>query len=116
MLKVNELLPLLFKNGFRINAIGFNCGNCKKNIPSTQIHGIATELNEHCMAFTGKGYCYECRTITPVECRFSDDGSFLNKSKSGWKRGNITIDYLGTAFVVWRKLKAFACRLRNMSW
>jgi len=110
MSTVSQLLPFLFKNGSRIHEIGMSCGKCGKDIPAAQIKGTADQINEHCTAFTGKGFCYECRTITPVECHFADDGSFLSRSGTGWRRGIITMDYPWLLVNAWRRLRTLVAK------
>jgi hypothetical protein len=106
MSTVSQLLPFLFNNGSRIDNIGMNCGKCGKDIPSAKIKGTAHQINEHCTAFSGYGFCYECRTITPVECRFADDGSFLSRSGTGWRLGIIAMDNSGLLVNAWRRLRS----------
>jgi hypothetical protein len=85
---VSDLLPLEFRNGTRIDEIGTTCGNCEKEIPSGTIRGSITKLNEHCISFHGHGICYGCKTVTLIDVRFADDGSFLCKINDSWKEND----------------------------
>ena len=109
----SEMLPLIFKTGTRINSIGIECGNCGKDVPATQIRGDMSRINENCVTFAGHGLCYECRTVTPIECRFSDDGSMLIKDGSGWRHAMITQQKTGLVVMVRSWLKTLAKYLRG---
>jgi hypothetical protein len=109
----SEILPLIFKTGTRINSMAIACGNCGKDVPSTQIHGNMSRINEHCATFSGHGLCYQCRTVTPIDCRFSDDGSMLIKDGSGWQRSMITREKTGMVVMVRNWLKTLAKYMRG---
>jgi hypothetical protein len=107
------VLPLVFKNGTRINDMGLECGNCGKDILATQIHGDMSRMNEHCITFTGHALCYECRTFTPLGIRFFKDGSMLIKDDSGWRRSMITQEKTGLVVMARNWLKTLAKYLRG---
>lgn len=107
------MLPLVFKNGTRINDMGLECGNCGKDILATQIHGDMSRMNEHCITFTGHALCYECRTFTPLGIRFFKDGSMLIKDDSGWRRSMITQEKTGLVVMARNWLKTLAKYLRG---
>lgn len=109
----SEILPLIFKNGTRINYMGLDCGNCGKDVPAAQIRGDMSRINEHCITFSGHGLCFHCRTFTPVECRFSDDVSMLIKDGAGWKHAMITQEKTGLVVIVRNWLKTLAKHLRG---
>jgi len=109
----SEVLPLIFKNGSRINDMGLECGNCGKDISATQIRGDMSRINEHCVTFIGHGLCYQCRTVTPTECRFSDDGSMLVKDGSDWRHAMITQEKTGLVVMVQNRLKTLVKFLRG---
>jgi len=70
-------------------------------------------INEHCISFSGHGFCYQCRTVTPIECRFSDDGSMLVKDGSGWRRSMIMQEKTGLVVMARSWLKTLAKFLRG---
>ena len=111
----SEVLPFVFKNGLIVSNLGIYCGGCGQDVPSTQIRGTVLHIYEHCISFSGLGLCYECRTITSIECRFADDASFLEKSGDAWIHHMINQDEPGLIVTAWRYFKSLANRLKGPS-
>jgi len=111
MTPADKILPLIFKNGSKITEIGLSCGNCGVDVKQQHIRGAAYSTNHHTIAYSGFGLCYACKTVTPIECRFIDDGTFLLKNKDGWVWNRITPEDLGLFVIAWRYLRSLvACR------
>jgi hypothetical protein len=106
MTPADKTLPITFKNGSKISKIWLSCGKCGGDVEQQHIHGDASFTNEHTIAYSGFGLCYACKTVTPLECRIIDDGTFLLKNKDGWSWNRITRDDPGLVVIAWRYLRS----------
>lgn len=88
-------LPFNFDNGFSVCSFTITCGNCGRVVPMDNIKGDAQRINDCCTSFVGYALCHECRTVTPLECRFRNDGTYLCKDGAGWRQGLISIKHPG---------------------
>jgi hypothetical protein len=113
MMPAREMLPLIFRNGSKITEIGLSCGNCGADVKQQHIRGDACPTNEHTIAYSGFGLCYACKNVTPLECRFVDDGTFLVKTKDGWTWNRITRDDPGLVVIAWRYLRSLVANRRG---
>ena len=89
MVSFNKLFPYQRKadddNSFyKLQSISISCSQCKKDIPQNHSYGLLAEC-AHNTNLEAYGLCVDCKLITPVTCRFRDDGSYLIKSSDGWK-------------------------------
>lgn len=75
--------------GGTIDNIVCNCASCHKPILASNINGEFTSFNNFSVSLTAYGICREpnCLTITPIESKFSSDGSALHKGPQGWSAG-----------------------------
>ena len=84
---MSTLLPYTFANGSRLDGMNITCGGCRTEIHQDGIQGDVVALNDNSFSLKAYAICFDCKTATPGEFRFSDDGTFLVKGKSGWKSG-----------------------------
>ena len=115
MTPADKILPLIFKNGSKITEIGLSCGNCGGDVEQQHIRGAAAPTNEHTIAYSGFGLCYACKNVTPFDCRFIDDGTFLVKTKDGWSWSRITRDDPGLLVMACRYLRTLVAGRRGDS-
>lgn len=111
---VSEMVPFTFTScNTRIDSFTCDCAKCGQEIPQEHIRGESNSHNKHTIEFIGHGICYACRTLTPVNVRFADDGSFMTKTETGWNRNMITqqVDP-GLVVVAWRNFRSLVARLR----
>jgi hypothetical protein len=81
-------LPYTFPdNTSKIDSIEMRCAGCGKTLRSTNINGEFTAFNKYSVSLKAFGICCNCQTVTPVESKFSSDGTCLQKMKDGWKSG-----------------------------
>lgn len=113
MTPADKIFPLIFKNGSKINEFWLSCGNCGVDVKRQHIRGAAYSTNHHTIAYSGFGLCYACNTVTPIECRFVDDGTFLLKTKDGWAWNRIIRDDPGLVVIAWRYLRSLVAGRRG---
>jgi hypothetical protein len=81
-------LPYRFSdNTSNIENIEMCCAGCGKTLHSTDINGEFTAFNKYSVSLTAFGICHDCLLVTPIESKFSSDGTCLQKLKNGWTRG-----------------------------
>lgn len=90
---VSKSLPVSFKNGFTVCDFSVTCGKCSKEVTTNNIKGDVLQMNDSCTSFNGHALCYDCQTVTPVECRFRDDGTYLIKDGAGWRQEWISVKF-----------------------
>lgn len=80
-------LPYRFANGSFVEGLAGNCISCGKEIAGEDLRGEVFAMNTNSVTVTAYAICYDCKLITPVECRFADDGTYLSKTIHGWVPG-----------------------------
>lgn len=81
-------LPYAFPdNTSKIDNIEMCCAGCGKTLRSTDINGEFTTFNQYSVSLKAFGICRSCQTVTPIESKFSSDGTCLQKFENGWMRG-----------------------------
>lgn len=78
-------LPYSFGNGGRIDHIVISCACCEAELEPGAIRAEFSQITDGSTAsLKGFGLCQACKTITPLEVRFADDGSALCRNSNGW--------------------------------
>ncbi len=78
-------LPYCFGNGGRIASVSIACACCDAELEPESLRAEFSQVEGGRNAtLKGYGLCYACKTITPFEVRFADDGSALCRSSDGW--------------------------------
>ncbi|HEY3307162.1 MAG TPA: hypothetical protein VGJ93_01790 [Desulfuromonadaceae bacterium] len=84
---LSTMLPYRFGGG-SVEALSVQCSKCGEVLGPDAIRGrfeIKFQgLTANLRAF---GVCYYCRTISPIEAKFHNDGTALFKGPLGWRRG-----------------------------
>jgi len=83
---IDSILPYQFRNGTTVNEFRTSCDSCGGEISEENIHITITYETASCLAFRGSAVCHRegCHLIGLYEVRFSDDGTFLVKTRTGW--------------------------------
>lgn len=78
-------LPHHFGNGGRIDDVVISCACCEVEL---EPESIRAEFSQSAAGSTallkGYGICQACKTFTPFEVRFADDGTALCRGSNGW--------------------------------
>lgn len=83
---IDELFPVVFENGSKVDGLAAHCAKCGKEVPSGDLHATLTRTRYNAV-IAGHALCFECHTATPFEARLRDDGTFLCRKKNGWLEG-----------------------------
>lgn len=80
---ISQSLPLVFKDGAKLDYISVKCAGCGAEIQASNIRGTFTLVG---LSVTLSAYalCYADHIITPIEVRFSSSGEMLIKGSDGW--------------------------------
>lgn len=90
MKTLDQMLPYRFElTGSEIKKISVSCSKCNSDINEKDIRGEFSATNQHSTALEAYAVCFApgCRTITPLVCRFGDDGTYLSQSNGCWVPG-----------------------------
>jgi hypothetical protein len=80
-----------------IDHINVTCGSCGTELAPDTIRGeITTVAGGRAASMISYGICFSCKTITPVTCKFHDDGTVLYKVGQGWVKDKWAIRKRGT--------------------
>ena len=78
-------LPYRFPKGARIDDLSCICAYCGASLEPASIRAEFTPVADgSTVLFKGFGVCYGCKTFTPLEIRFNDDGSALCRDSRGF--------------------------------
>jgi len=78
-------LPYSFGNGGRIDNVVISCACCEVELEPESIRAEFSQTAAGSTAsLKGYGLCQACKTITPFEVRFADDGTALCRGSNGW--------------------------------
>jgi len=91
----NELLPFKFGKN-RLETLSVNCAGCGVEVTVENIRGSIEATGDGKTA-TIQAYamCYGCRTISPVDAKFHDDGTAIFKGPNSWVKGTWDANPLG---------------------
>ena len=99
-----EQLPILANqipyhfSGAVIEGLEIPCASCGAALTEMAIRGaFDLSADEKTAHLRGHGVCYSCKTITPFESKFRNNGTCLIKSETGWRRGVWTNRELSSA-------------------
>lgn len=86
---LSSVLPYRFSSGSVISAFDIMCGSCGEKKSQDHIRGKFEPVAGGSAAYLrAYAVCLKCRTITPLEAQFHDDGIVLFHGPTGWKKSH----------------------------
>lgn len=81
---IESQLPVVFNNGVRWTHCTFECVNCKRDLPDSDVHGELSRNFPKVAILEAVGWCEPCRLVTAYNWRLHDDLRLTGKRDGRW--------------------------------